>query len=124
MNQKDIENNILREMFGDDSRSYPGFHGIVSTLIENGSCITTETARRMDFFCMNAFIGNRPYKGGVGLIEFYFSTSREEVVAGAEFKRRLIYKKRNLGSDLIQLQLKMDETREEYDILAVMLGEE
>ena len=122
MSIKNIENSILIEMCGNDSEKYPGFHSIVSKLVDTGSCVTTKQAFNMDFFCMNSFIKTRPYEAGVDLIEFYFD--RNEVVGGAEFNRRLQYKKANASKQIIELEEKLHDEKDLYESMCVMLGEE
>lgn len=119
---KKIENTILSEMCGNDSDKYPGFFSIVNKLVDTGSCVTTTNASNMDFFCMNSFIKHRPYEAGVDLIELYFD--RVEVVGGAEFKRRLEYRKKTIASEMVQLQEKLKDVKEQYETICVMLGEE
>lgn len=122
MSIKTIENSILIEMCGNDSEKYTGFHSIVTKLVTTGSCVTTIHEVNMDFFCMNSFIKNRPYEAGVDLIEFYFD--RNEVVGGAEFTRRLQYKKANVAKQIIELEEKLHDEKDLYESMCVMLGEE
>jgi hypothetical protein len=117
-----VENSILRDMCGNDSDKYPGFFNIVNKLVDTGSCVTTISASDIDFFCMNSFIAQRPYEAGVDLIELSFN--RDEVVGGAEFKRRLEYKKKTMASELVELQEKLDIVKSQYETICVILGEE
>ena len=109
MQIKSVENSILSEMCGNDSDKYPNFFGIVNKLVDTGSCVTTTSARHMDFFCMNAFIKHRTYEAGVDLIELYFD--RADVVSSAEFKRRMEYKKKTLKSEMVELQEKLNDIK-------------
>jgi len=119
MQIKNVENSILRDMCGNDSDKYPGFFNIVNKLVDTGSCVTTTSASDIDFFCMNSFIAQRPYEAGVDLIELSFN--RDEVVGGAEFKRRLEYKKKTIASEMVELQEKLNDVKEQYAVISVML---
>lgn len=122
MSIKNIENSILIEMCGNDSEKYPGFHSIVSKLVDTGSCVTTILGVNIDFFCMNSFIKHRTYEAGVDLIEFYFD--RNEVIGGAEFKRRLEYKKQTSAKEISLLEVQLHEAKEVYETICVMLDAE
>jgi len=65
-----MRNEIIKSMFKDNSAEFAGYWNIVNKLVEDKVCITTETARDIDFGSeVSEYIQIEPYEKGVGLVK-------------------------------------------------------
>lgn len=67
-----MKTKVLKTLFGDDSQKFAGFHGIVDSLISEGTTLTTPSALKISFGMATPFVTCLPADVGDGLYRLTF----------------------------------------------------
>ena len=114
-----IEAKILKAMFGDDSRRFAGFFGIVDKLVETGECLSTDTVRNINFAMATCFIRIDPYPEGYQLVKITFD--RESAMKTKEFFNRLQEMGKSTSAKIAELNEKKQKLDKEMETIVKML---
>jgi hypothetical protein len=114
-----IEAKILKAMFGDDSRRFVGFFGIVDKLVETGECLSTDTVRNINFAMATCFISIDPYPEGYQLVKITFD--RESAMKTKEFFNRLQEMGKSTSAKIAELNEKKQKLDKEMETIVKML---
>lgn len=114
-----IEAKILKSMFGDDSRRFAGFFGIVDKLVETGECLSTVNVYDINFAMATCFIKHEPYPQGYQLVKTTFD--RESAMKTKEYFNRLQEMGRTTSAKIADLSSQKQILDKEMETIVRML---
>ena len=114
-----IQYKILKAMFGDDSRRFAGFFGIVDKLVETGECLSTDTVRNIDFGMATCFVSIDTYPEGYQLVQIKFD--RESAMKTKEFLNRLQEMGKSTSAKIAELNTQKQTLDKEMETIVRML---